>query len=735
MSNSRRHFIKSIALGSGTFFIGIAAPASLVGKAGEEDAVSFQPNLLMRLDSDGIVHFNYTRHEMGQGSFTGLSMIFADELGADWAKFEAEQVDFDLKYGDRIYGNTGGSNTIRSMWEPLRELAAAARIMLEKAAAEEWQVAAQDCFAENSTVVHRPSGRSLSFGALAPAAARQAIPDNLVYRKIEDRRIVGRGVPNLNIDKIVNGALPYSMDVKVPGMLYAAIERCPLHLGKIRSYDAEAARRVSGVVDVIAIRQSDFPVINGFSSMREGVAVLANNTWAAFEAKKLLKIQWDGDTGQGNTMEEIDQEVEQASARKADFTAFDTGEAVKRLEDATRTFTRTYNNPYQVHALMEPPSATAYYKEGKCEVWTSAQHPKRVLERAARATDLPIEQFTFHNLSCGGSFGRRYYDDFLTEAVCLSKQADKPVKVVWSREDEIRTSGYHAHQAEEQTVALDEHNNILAWRERSYMVAGAEEIQWIYPLHPYYNQHRLQEAIQIKPRLPIMAWRSVQAHQHALGSECFIDELAIELGKDPIRYRLELMRNHADPERFSTEHSDGIFQFCKELIIPRAERVFQSLLESEAWTTPLPEGFGRGVAGHSFGPTFVGQIAEVSVIKGKLRVHKITCVADCGTVINPQLARGQIEGGIIWGLSALFYNRVTLQNARVEQSNFHDYPLLRIHETPEIDITFLESTEAPTGLGEPGVPPLAPAVLNAIFNATGKRLREIPIDRSEFSYG
>ena len=730
MSINRRNFIKSTATAGGGFILSLAFPKELSGNSNENEP-TFSPNLLMELGTDSIVHFKYTRHEMGQGSFTGLSMIFANELGADWSKFEAKQVDYNLKYGDQLYGNTGGSNTVRSMWKPLKELAATARMMLIQAAADKWKVAGKDCVTQDSFVIHKPSKRRLPFGDLAEVASLLSVPKELKFKDPKDYKIVGQSVPNLNLDRIVDGKLPYSMDVKVPNMVYAAIARSPFYKGKVQSFNDEAARKVKGVIDVIPILKSDVEVIDDFSSMREGIAIIATNTWAAFEAKKLLSIQWNSEFNEPDTMDAIKKEMAAAKDQKANFTAFHTGDVQEKLGNAVRTFTQSYHNPYQVHALMEPPSATADFRENKCEIWSSVQHPKRILERASKAVDLPIEHFTFHNLSCGGSFGRRYYDDFVTEAVYLSKKIKSPVKVVWSREDEISTSGYHAHQKEEQTVALDENNNITAWQERSYMVAGQDELQWVYPLQPYYNQHRLQDVIGIKPRLPIMAWRSVQAHQHALGSECFIDELAHKLGKDPIQFRLELIEKQVDPNRFSTESSDGIFQFTKEWVTPRAKRVFEKLSKSRAWNQPLNPGFGRGVAGHSFGPTFVGQIAEVSVIGREINIHKITCVVDCGTVINPQLASGQIEGSIIWGLSALFYNNITLKQGVVEQSNFHDYPVVRIHEVPEIEVIFLESEEDPTGLGEPGLPPLAPAVLNAIFDASGQRIRKIPISEED----
>jgi isoquinoline 1-oxidoreductase beta subunit len=375
---------------------------------------------------------------------------------------------------------------------------------------------------------------------------------------------------------------------------------------------------------------------------------------------------------------------------------------------------------------METPSATADYQQDSCEIWSSVQHPKRILTRTGKVVGLEVEQFKLHNFPCGGSFGRRFYDDFITETVFLSKKAAQPIKLVWSREDEIQTSGYHGYQEETHTVALDEANNILGWKQRTSRAARGDELNWGSPIHVYYNKHRFYDLIGIQAQLPVMAWRSVSAHQNALGLECFIDELAHEIKKDPLQLRLDFMNNYESPNKFAEAYYERIDKYVVETLMPRAKRVYEKIQSLPAWTEPLALGHGRGVAGESFGATYAGQVAEVSVNNGKLIIHKITCVVDCGRVINPHQATGQIEGGIIWGLSALKQN-ITVENGSVRQSNFHDYPVLRMDQMPEIEVIFIESEEAPVGVGEPGVPPVAPAVLNAIFAATGKRIRELPI--------
>nr|WP_298994909.1 molybdopterin cofactor-binding domain-containing protein [uncultured Allomuricauda sp.] len=725
----RRFFIQTVSLGSSGFALGAAVPF-----LGSNDSlgkkVVFEPNLLMSLGEDGIVRFKYTRHEMGQGSFTGLAMIFAEELGADWEKIQVSQADYDEKYGNRLYGNTGGSGTVRRMWEPLRELAATARTMLISAAAEKMNVPTEECFANNGLVIHKPSKQRVPFGELASLASHQEVPKTVTFRDVADYNIIGTPKKNLNQDKILDGKLQYSMDVVVDNMVYACIVRAPIMGLDVISFNAEEVKNIEGVVDVLQVsnRLKEVDESDTKTSMRNGVAVIAKDTWTAFEAAEKLQVEWTDSPLENGNMESIENDLAMAKGNSATYTIFETGDVVDEFKNTTSTFSRTYRNPFQAHALMEPMCATADYKKDRCEVWSSTQHPNRILQRTGKVVDRPISFFLLHNLPCGGSFGRRFYDDFITEAVVLSKMLKRPVKVVWNRKDEIATSGYHALQEEEHTVSLGENGKILGWRLREYMSAQTEELQWAFPFQIYYNTQRLQEVVQVPFRLPIMAWRSVQAHPHALGLESFVDELAKYLGKDPLDYRLELLENQIEfPKSFGEKRFEVNFNSVKEILVPRAIRVYKELSRlRNQYVTSNGENT-LGFAGHSFGPTFAGQMAEISLENNKLQVHKITCVVDCGLVINPQLAANQIEGSIIWGLSALYYNNITLKEGKVEQQNFHDYKVLRIDKSPEVEVIFLKNEDAPSGIGEPGVPPVAPAILNAICNATGKRIRKLPI--------
>ena len=727
MKSSRRSFIQSASVLGGGLAFTLLLPTSLKGKEEKSSTTVFEPTLLMQIGEDGILKFKYSGHEMGQGSFTGLTMIFADELGADWQKVEASQANYDEKYREVVSGS-GGSGTILRNWNPLRELAATARMMLIATAAEQWKVKEEDCYAENSFIVHRPSERKLSFGELAEGASLQTVPTDLQYRSPEDYTIIGTSKKNLITDEVVDGALTYPYDVKVPNMVYAAIARSPIFRGQIKNYTAEKALQIKGVLEVIPITKKEVPAIYDSTGMREGVAIIAENTWAAFEAKKQLEVEWEGGELANTNMDTLAAEMEAAIDSEPFKLTYSSGEVAPQMEKAAQVFSRSYTNPFQTHAIMEPLSATADFRGDSCEIWSSHQFPKSRLGITAKAFGLSMDKIHFYNLPCGGSFGRRGSDDFITEAVFLSKKIKRPVKVVWSREDDIRTGGYHQYQVESHSVGLDEQQNIIAWKQQSYTCTQENYWQWAgYQYQQYYNTHRLHEIIGVRGHLPIMPWRSVKVHQNGLGVESFIDELAHELGKDPLQYRLDLVNNHQTPQQFTRPEDKKNFEFLQTNILPAAKRVYEKMRSLPAWTSPLKSGHARGVAGYSWWRTFAGQIAEVSVINGKLKIHKITCVVDCGTVINPHLAQGQIEGAIIWGLSTLLYNKITLKDGRVEQSNFHDYPVLRIDKTPEIEVIFLDSDEPPAGVGEPAVPPLAPAVLNAIFAATGKRIRELPI--------
>ncbi|MEO1652362.1 MAG: molybdopterin cofactor-binding domain-containing protein [Bacteroidota bacterium] len=723
MKTSRRNFLKVSSLaGTGLALQGVWMSPILA----QDEPSTFSPNFLLSIDLDGIVHFKYTRHEMGQGSFTGLSMIFADELGADWNRFRATQADFDLKYGDKIYGNTGGSGTIRGMWQPLREMAAKARLMLIQAAAHDWKVDPQTCKAENGVVRHPASNRTLDFGDLVEKAAQLPIPQEASLKKLSEFQLIGQPLKNLNIDKINQGSLDYGIDIKRPGLLYAAILRAPVFGAKVKSFDDSEIKKMPGIQEVIEISDRKSPLLKKYSPhLIEGVAILGDSTWQVFEARKKLKVVWEEGANRKENQQSLEKEMAASWDKKAriDYSA---GNPQAGFQKATRNFTATYTNPFQAHALMEPLNCTAHVKGNTCEIWSSMQHPRQTLDRVAPSVDIPRENFTIHNLPCGGSFGRRFYEDYVTEAVYLSKVLGKPVKVTWSREDEIRHDGYHELQHMRHRVGLDEENNILAWESREVFSEPIEEV-YVFPLNPYYDQHYLRQSTGVARRLPTMAWRSVQAHQSAMGIECFIDELAQEIKQDPLELRLSLLKNYAPAQDFHTESSKDISNYLNEMTRPKAIRVLEKVKSLGLWPKQVSGGIYRGLAGFPFGPTYCAEVAEVVLEQGKVRIKKIHCVVDCGLVINPQLAKGQIEGGVIWGLSALKYNQITLEQGRVQQSNFHDYPILRMDEVPEIEVHFLASEESPSGTGEPGVPPLAPAVLNAIFAATGKRLRRIPI--------
>lgn len=717
----RRNFLKISGLAGGGVLLNFSLP--LAGQANTK--VTFSPNLLVSIDLKGWVHFSYPRHEMGQGSGTGLPMIFADELGADWNKFKVTQANFNPALGNLLQGNTGGSGTIRRMWQPIREAAATTRQVLVEVAAKKWKVNEQECTTENSFVVHRKSGKKLPFAQLVSEANRLKVPDvqSVTLKDSKDFKLIGTPQKNVYAQQQVTGTAPYAYNTKIPGMVYASIARSPVYKGKVAGFDGKKALSRQGVQSVIPIKTEDWHPLSDYH-MFEGVAVVATSTWAAFKGKKALKVQWnEGKNGQEN-MQSIAQLIE-ANKGKPGKQEFDAGNTAQALKNAQKTIKQGYTNPYQSHSLMEPQSAIAQVTTKGCEVWVSVQHPREIAQQIARLLKIPFESVKLNQTICGGSFGRRYYPDVVLEAVILAKKLNKTVKVVCTREDEIQNDLYHAYQHDVHEAAFNDKNELIGWHTRQLVVDDGDSRP--YGFNKYSVPNRRSESNYLPGRLPVGAWRSVWVHQAALGQESFVDEIAHELKKDPLQFRLELLQKKTSAVGNDPRSKRMLEAFS--WVQPKSIGVLKLVAEKADWGKKLPKGHGQGIAVFNFfGSTFCAQVAEVSVSNGELKIHKITAAVDCGTVINPQLARGQIEGGIIWALSALKHSNITIEKGRVQQSNYHDNKVLRINEVPEIEVHFVPSNEPPKGTGENSVPPLAPAVLNAIFAATGKRIRKLPVE-------
>ena len=683
---NRREFLETGVAAGASLLIGFHLPAFDRGAA-----KPFKPNAWIEIGPDGVVTIWTGRSEMGQGVKTAMPMIVAEELEADWTRVQVAQADADPAYGDQF---TVGSRSVRSGFEPLRQAGAAAREMLVGAAALTWKVPREACRARNGMVEHVATGRRLGYGDLAALAATLPVPADPPLKPSSEFRILGTRVPRVDTPDKVDGAAVFGLDVRVPGMVYATVARCPVFGGRVKSFDPAPALAVPGVQRVVQISS--------------GVAVVADRTWAAFAGKKALKIEWD----EGKVAQWSSDGVWRAFTAAAERS----GEVVRTVGDvdagfkgAARTIEATYQAPYLAHACMEPMNCTAQVRGDACEIWAPTQNPQGIERAAAKLTGLPVEAITVHVTYLGGGFGRRGGPmDYATEAVELAKQIAAPVQVVWTREDDIQNAVYRPATYNVLRGGLDARGAPVAWSHRlvgpeggSFLLTrGADEL--IYPV-PHFRLERVIE----DPGVPVAPWRGVGPSQNGWVVESFVDELAHAAGKDPYAYRRELVAGH-----------------------PRLVQVLDLAAERAGWSSPPPAGRARGIALWQFGDTFLAQVAEVSVAgDGAVRVHRVVCAMDCGVVVNPAGVEAQVQSAIIYGLTAALYGEITLDRGRVTQSNFTDYRMLGLAECPELEVHLVRSDAAPGGVGEAGLPPIAPALCNAIFAGTGKRIRKLPIGR------
>jgi isoquinoline 1-oxidoreductase subunit beta len=707
---SRRRFLKAGITAGGGLLLGFHVPASLrPATAATASRAPAALNSWVRIATDGTVTIIVGQSEMGQGIMTAIPMIIADELEADWSKVRIEQAPAAPAYGDPNRGgdqSTNGSRSIRSLMPIWRRAGAAAREMLVTAAANELDVSLDECFAEQNTVIHRPSGRKLSYGELAAKAAELPVPKEPKLKSPDQFRFIGKAVARLDTPDKVTGQSVYGLDVKVPGMLIATVQRCPVFGGKVASFDATKTKGVNGVRHVVQISS--------------GVSVVANSYWAAKKGREALQITYDNGPNAQLSSAEITR-IYAESAKQPGPIARKEGDATDALGRVTRTVDAVYEVPFLAHSTMEPMNCTAHVRKDSCEVWVGTQSQSGTQQTAMRITGFPREAVKVNTMLLGGGFGRRGEQDFVADAVETSKAVNAPVKVIWSRDDDTRHDHYRPATYNVFRSALDEHGAPLAWLHR--IVAPSISVQHGRPLKdgidslmtegaanlPYSIPNLQVEYIYKDLGIPVGFWRSVGASQNAFITESFIDELAAAAKKDPFEFRRDLLTKAA-----------------------RHKGVLELAAEKGDWGKPLPQGRFRGIAvAFSYG-SYAAEVAEVSIEKdGKPRVHRVVCAIDCGTVVNPDTVRAQVEGSIVWGLTAALYGTITIAEGRVQQRNFHDYPMLRMNEMPVVEVHILSSNATAGGVGEPGVPPLAPAVANAIFAATGKRMRRLPISPEE----
>jgi isoquinoline 1-oxidoreductase beta subunit len=643
----------------------------------------FQPNLFIRINPDGTTTMIIHRSEMGQGVRTSLAMILADELEADWSTVRIEQMD--ARRESEVNQITSGSGSILISYDLLREAAAHAREILIAAAAQSWGVAPEECKAEASTVVHTTTGKRLGYGELVGIASDLKLTDAPQLKDPQDFKLIGTSVPRVDEPDIITGKAVYGMDVRVPGMLYAVVARCPVIGGKVASYDSAQAESVPGVQAIIEVPS--------------GVAVVAENTWSAIQGRTALNIVWDEGTNAALSSASIHQTLadtmNKAIAQEAS-TNFKTIEAV-------------YETPYLAHAALEPVNCVADVKSDHCELWLPTQNPQAVQEfvrdRLGMATDV-------HVTLIGGGFGRKLEVDFALEAAEVSKAIGGPVQVVWTRDDDIQHDFYRQVTYHWLKAGWDNNGTIQLWRH--YIAAqgingvayqAGKDVLERDLVAPYEMNGSIAQGFLVNFPVPTGPWRGVVSATNAYASECFLDEVAAALKKDPYEFRTELL-------------SEG----------DHLRSTLQLAAEKADWGAPPPEGRGRGVACHKmYGWTSVAMVAEVSVQSSLVRVHKVTCAVNCGRVIHPDMVVQQMEGGIVFGLTSLLKGEITFENGRVQQSSFQDYPLLQLNEMPEVEVHIVDDDRPPQGIGEMAVSVIVPAVANAVFNATGIRVRHTPI--------
>jgi isoquinoline 1-oxidoreductase beta subunit len=704
---SRRRLLQAGAAAGGGLMLSLSLPfADRRGAAAAAD--EFAPNAFIRIGSDGRVVLIMPYVEMGQGTYTSIPMLIAEELEVDLKQVQLEHAPPNEKlYANPLLGvqATGNSNAIRGAWKPLREAGAAARTMLVAAAAKGWGVDPKSCRAQDSEVLHAPTGRRLKYAELAAEAAKMPVPDGITLKAPADFKLIGKPAKRLDTPAKVNGTVVYGIDVRPPGVKIATLAQSPVFGGRVKGLDDTAAKAVKGVRQVVRLD--------------DAVAVVADHMGAAKKGLAALKIEWDDGPHAKLTTADVARELEQATLGSG-AVAQNIGDADKAIAGAARKIEAIYQVPFLAHATMEPMNCTVHFRNDECEIWIGSQAVARVQAMAAKAAGLPPEKVIVHNHLIGGGFGRRLEADGAVRAVEIAKHVDGPVKVVWTREEDIQHDMYRPYWFDRVSAGLNEQGRPVAWKNR---FAGSSVIaRWLPPgfkngldsdstegaidlVYDLPNFH--VEFVRVEPPgIPTAFWRSVGPSHNVFVTESFIDEMAAAAKQDAVAYRRTLLDKS-----------------------PRAKAVLDLAAEKAGWGQALPKGSGRGVSLQSVFGSYQAQVAEVEVSKeGTVRVRRVVCAVDCGAVVNPDTVQAQIQSGIIFGATAALYGEITLKNGRVEQTNFDTYQILRMNDAPAIEVHIVKSAEPPGGMGETGTSAVVPAIANAIFAATGKRLRKMPVD-------
>jgi isoquinoline 1-oxidoreductase subunit beta len=705
---TRREFLKKSLVGAGlTIAVCITPYGHKIFAIGEgEKDIPFKPNVWLQISPDNMITVYVNKSEMGQGIYTSFPMIIAEELDADWKQIGVKSAPARDEYKDPVWGSqsTGGSTSIRHMHETLQKAGAAAREMLVKAAAQAWGIEESDCETSSGSVRNKKDGRRLTYGALSQKAAKMKVPQQPKV-KTGQPKFIGTSIERIDIPAKVNGTAIFGLDVQVQGMLYGTVDRPPAYGAKVISYDENSSLQIPGMRHVTLISR--------------GIAVCADTIDSAWKGKKALKTAWS--VGIQPAMNTGTLEAEFISyLDKKGLIARNDGNVTDALKKAAKKVEAVYLLPYLSHVNIEPMNCTAFVRKDACDVWVPTQNQTGVLELAKKITGLKSDHIDVHTTYLGTGFGRRSETDVVEEALEISKATGKPVKVIWTREEDMQNDFYRPGNSCRIEGALDDKGNLIAWSHKVVVpsifarampgavkngidpaaVEGIENTSYEIP-------NIRVEYVRIDTPVPVGFWRSVGSTHNAFTMESFIDEMANAAGRDPLEFRLSLLRNN-----------------------PRLRRLLETVAEKAGWGKPPKTGHVLGIAQHFCFGSYVAQVAEVSVNRqnGQIKVHRVVCAVDCGSVINPDTVKAQMEGGIIMGLSAALKEKVEFADGGVRSSNLHTYEVLRMHEAPEIEVHIVVSNDKLGGIGEPGVPPIAPAVANAVFRATGVRLRHLPMN-------
>jgi isoquinoline 1-oxidoreductase subunit beta len=708
----RRDFLKASVMAGGGLVIGFHFPGiTALASVTQPSSSAFMPNAFVRIGTDERITVIVNHSEMGQGVYTSLPMLLAEELDADWSKVGFEPAPVDPKYNHPVFGMqmTGGSSSVWSGLEQFRQAGAAARAMLVSAAAQQWKIDPASCRTESGTV-QNGSGGKLTYGQLAESAAKLPPPEHVQLKDPKTFKLIGKPIKRLDTPEKLNGAAVFGIDVKLPGMLTAVIARPPIFGAKMKSFDDARARSMPGVRKVVAIPS--------------GVAVIAETFWQAKMARDVLRVEWEEGAMHDFDTSKMMQEFRERAKSPGTSVRKD-GDADAAFAGAAKKIEAVYEVPYLSHLMMEPLNCVVDLRADSCEVWTGSQFQTIDRANAAKIAGLPNEKVQLHTTFLGGGFGRRAnpQSDFVVEAVHVAKQAGAPIKVIWTREDDMQGGWYRPAFLHAVQGGVDAAGNPVSWRSRlvgqsimagtpfvammqgkAYDPASVEGVDDL----PYAIPNITVESHQAEINVPVQWLRSVGHSHTAFAVECFVDELASAAGKDPYQFRRALLQKQ-----------------------PRHLGVLDLAAQKAGWDKPLPKGMGRGIAVHFAFGSYSAHVAEVSVEEGKVRVHRMVCAIDCGQYVNPGIIAAQTEGGAIFGASAALFQELTFANGRLQQTNFNTFPVIRINECPEIQTYIVESQEKAGGIGEPGVPCAAPAIANAIYAVTGKRIRRLPIRMTE----